>query len=427
MRKKLVLILMFLLSISLIVSPVSATTPAFHTDPATVIGDSTATLNGDLTDLGGLPGILCNFEYGLTTAYGSTTPTDNRTSPGVFSIDMIGLTSGITYHYRAKITYGGASYYGADEAFATTTSGGLASPDTLNISKVYVYKDYVSTGDRLYMIVYKLVYTAGDPPQDVTDFFEITMTSGGVLKAKIRPNMWGYRVVFLYQAFDLNLIAWGAPCVITLKGTTSQYGLTPPESVYTLTAGDWIDDKSNLITNVISVADSIGAFYSVALTDYTAMGKRLSDTLVNLDNTSLSGAELFNIASDGLLREYSSNLYKVSVTYLEKPVDDAHPQTMRTATSIDARWGVGSEAKLDDLGSSMLGGISGKNIYLLLWLALMLLAASFFAGQSPTLSGAVAAIVGVVGAYMGADLWIILGIAGMLLAFMSVFDYFKNT
>lgn len=418
---------MMILSSVLLISPVSATTPTFHTDAATVIGESTATLNGDLTDLGGLPGILCNFEYGLTTAYGSTTPTENRTSTGVFSIDMLGLTSGVTYHYRAKITYGGASYYGTDEAFATTTSGGLASPDTLNISKVYVYRDYVTTGDRLYMIVYKLVYTAGDPPQDVTDFFEIVMTSSGVIKAKIRPKMWGYRAVFLYQAFDLNLIAWGAPCVITLKGTTSQYGVTPPESVYTLAAGDWIDSKAELPANVISAADSIGSFYSVALTDYTAMGKRLSDTLVALDNTSLSGAELFSIASDGLLREETPNLYKVSVSYLDKPVDDAHPQTMRTFTSIDARWGAGAEAKLDSLGSSMMGGISGKNIYLLFWLALMLLAASFFAGQSPTLSGAIAAIVGVVGAYMGADLWIILGISGMLLAFMSVFDYFKNT
>lgn len=428
--KRITIFLISLLTVfsSLLISPTSAANPAFHTDVATSLGETTATLNGDLTDMGGNGYILCNFEYGTTISYGSTTIADNKTGTGAFASNMTGLSSGVLYHYRAKIVYGSTTAYGADETFSTTSSGGLASPDILDIVSVQVYKDYKVPGDRMFVIVYKLIFSPDvDPEQDIQDYFVIKIKSSGIVKAQSRPLMWGYRVLGIYQN-PITPIDWqSASCTVTLEGTQSKYGVIPPSTVYTLSSGDWIgSDKNDLISYVLSTAESIGLYYSVALTSYTSLGKKLSDTSVLLSNTWISGSELFINGISGL-KMFCPSLFVVTVTTILKPVDDPHPQTMRTFTSIDARWGAGAEAKLNDLGTTMGGGIAGKDIYLLFWLALMLLAAASFAGASPSLGGAVAAIVGVSGAYMGADLWIILGISGMLLSFFVVFDYFKNT
>lgn len=89
------------------------------TGTGTATSSATATLNGTLTGLGANPSALVYFQYGLTTAYGSTTTTQSMTAVGAFSANITGLSPSTTYHFRANAT--GAATPGADAYFTTPT------------------------------------------------------------------------------------------------------------------------------------------------------------------------------------------------------------------------------------------------------------------------------------------------------------------
>jgi FG-GAP-like repeat len=72
------------------------------------------------------------FQYGTTTAYGSSTPeVDAGLGTGSVSesATVTGLQPGTTYHYRLVATNGSGTTYGGDQAFTT------AAPPSLSISK----------------------------------------------------------------------------------------------------------------------------------------------------------------------------------------------------------------------------------------------------------------------------------------------------
>ena len=100
------------------------TPPSVTTDPATLVEDTTATLNGTLDDDGG-EACDCGFQYGESIAYGSTTPTQSRTTGQTFAQAISGLDPNKTYHFRAFGTNSEGTSYGADRTF--TTLAGLAT------------------------------------------------------------------------------------------------------------------------------------------------------------------------------------------------------------------------------------------------------------------------------------------------------------
>ncbi len=93
--------------------------PSVITKQATNVTSSTATLNGELTDLGGVGSCQVWFEYGTTTSYGSATPAINATSD--FSINISNLQPGKTYHFRAVAKNKAGITYGNDMIFTTST------------------------------------------------------------------------------------------------------------------------------------------------------------------------------------------------------------------------------------------------------------------------------------------------------------------
>ncbi|KKM20080.1 hypothetical protein LCGC14_1649120 [marine sediment metagenome] len=88
------------------------------TDPASGVGMVLADLNGTLDDDGG-EACDCGFEWGLTTAYGNTTPTQSRTTGQTFSQAISGLDPDTTYHFRALSTNSAGTSNGADRTFTT--------------------------------------------------------------------------------------------------------------------------------------------------------------------------------------------------------------------------------------------------------------------------------------------------------------------
>jgi len=103
-----------------------STAPTASTGAASAITATTATLNATVNPRN--QPTTYRFEYGPSTAYGSTTsaetltPTDN-TSHAVSS-PVAGLTEGATYHYRVIATNATGSTSGADRTFTT----GAAAP-----------------------------------------------------------------------------------------------------------------------------------------------------------------------------------------------------------------------------------------------------------------------------------------------------------
>ena len=92
--------------------------PQVTTDPASDIVTANSTLHGTLDYDGGFP-CQCGFEWGLTVAYGNTTPTESKTTGQSFSQVIGGLLPGTVYHFRAVATNIFGTSYGADREFKT--------------------------------------------------------------------------------------------------------------------------------------------------------------------------------------------------------------------------------------------------------------------------------------------------------------------
>jgi len=100
----------------------AAPPPDATTQAATGIGESVATLNGLVDPNGTLTDY--QFEYGLTTAYGSKAPlvpasAGSGSVPVPVQASLSGLQGGRTYHYRLVAIRGALRVEGLDQTFAT--------------------------------------------------------------------------------------------------------------------------------------------------------------------------------------------------------------------------------------------------------------------------------------------------------------------
>lgn len=95
---------------------------AVASSPATSVTSSSATLNGSITPNGSPT--TYEFEYGTTSAYGTTIPSTpvsagKGTTAVLVSLSLGGLEPGTTYHYQLVGNSLGATISGGDETFRT--------------------------------------------------------------------------------------------------------------------------------------------------------------------------------------------------------------------------------------------------------------------------------------------------------------------
>jgi peptidoglycan hydrolase-like protein with peptidoglycan-binding domain len=101
--------------------------PSVTTDPASSIDQTSATLNGTITDIGTTSPTVRGFVYGADATYGATTTdSDGPFSTGSFAAALSGLTCGSTYHFAAYASSTNGIAYGSDQSFAMSacSSGG---------------------------------------------------------------------------------------------------------------------------------------------------------------------------------------------------------------------------------------------------------------------------------------------------------------
>jgi hypothetical protein len=96
--------------------------PTVTTNAATNILKNSATLNGNLGNMGGDTHCKVWFQYGLTASYGTDTAKQDKTSTGLFFADIIGLTPDTTYHFRAVANNTAGRTNGTDLTFKTAAA-----------------------------------------------------------------------------------------------------------------------------------------------------------------------------------------------------------------------------------------------------------------------------------------------------------------
>jgi hypothetical protein len=102
--------------------------PTVSTKAATGVSTDSATLNGNLDDLGNYSSGNVSFQYATHVYYinnGNTydneTTTQTMDTIGPFSEILSSLTLGTVYHFRAK-AIGDSTVYGSDMEFTTKTT-----------------------------------------------------------------------------------------------------------------------------------------------------------------------------------------------------------------------------------------------------------------------------------------------------------------
>ena len=96
--------------------------PVVETTTAAPVGQNTATLNGTV-NAGSQTLSACRFEYGTTTAYGSSAPCSTLPAPGQGTVPVSASVSGLlansVYHFRVLATSEAGTSYGTDQQFST--------------------------------------------------------------------------------------------------------------------------------------------------------------------------------------------------------------------------------------------------------------------------------------------------------------------
>jgi len=118
--------------------------PVVLTLPASDIGTSTATLNGNLTSLGTASNVEVSFQWASEsyyTTHGNTYENSladgTKSSIGTFVANLTGLTQGTTYHFRAKAVSNGEAH-GADMTFTTKRTTPPGPPPYVVVSLISI-------------------------------------------------------------------------------------------------------------------------------------------------------------------------------------------------------------------------------------------------------------------------------------------------
>ncbi len=122
--------------------------PIVTTNPATSVTPTSATLNGTVNPNG--YATTAQFEYGLTTAYGSTASItlspDNGTTTQNVSAPVTGFQLGQTYHFRLTAANSQGADAGSDSKFLTTSPQSITTLESfLNPATYHQSVTFVAT------------------------------------------------------------------------------------------------------------------------------------------------------------------------------------------------------------------------------------------------------------------------------------------
>jgi hypothetical protein len=164
---------------------VSVHVPIVATGAMARVGRVGATFAGSVDTAGAAT--TYSFEYGRTTAYGTTTPdrpVGGATGPASVMSIVTGLRAGTTYHYRLVATNGGGSITGFDATFKTKPKAALKR---LSLS-VTPHRD--ASAPYRFTFRGKLKLPAGLPPaQGCSGLISIAIRNGAKTLTTLRAGV----------------------------------------------------------------------------------------------------------------------------------------------------------------------------------------------------------------------------------------------
>jgi phosphodiesterase/alkaline phosphatase D-like protein len=270
--------------------------PSAATNPATGVGASFATLNGTVNANNFTTTVT--FEYGTTTAYGTTATADQSPVIGTdntpVSKTITGLLPNTTYHYRVKAQGFGTSF-GEDMTFttgsgpsATTNAAASVSPteatlngtvNANNVSTTVTFEYGLNTG-------YGKVVTADQSP--VTGSTDTAVSSP--LTSLIPNTTYHYRVV----ATNANDTVYGADMTFTTGGLAPTATTDAASAVSTTgaTLNGTVNAKndSTTVTFQYGLDTSYGSTVSAVQSPVTGS----SNTAVSAVLTGLTGSTTYH-------------------------------------------------------------------------------------------------------------------------------------
>lgn len=112
------------------------TAPTVATVAASSITSTGGQLNSSVTVINPSTDITSYFfQYGLSTSYGSSSPSTSIGASGSYSSSISGLTAGTLYHFRAAAYNQYGTNYGNDLTFSTTAGSNPSVPVIQSISR----------------------------------------------------------------------------------------------------------------------------------------------------------------------------------------------------------------------------------------------------------------------------------------------------
>ena len=235
----------------------STCAPAVVTGIATVIGLTNATLTGVANPTGSAT--TGYFEYGLTTAYGGTTPVQTLGSGVAFVLigggAITGLSCNTAYHYRAVATNAFGIIPGADSPFTTPPcvpsafKGFVYSLNTLTIGSNYIHASGVG------------------PTGTLTQLPGFPLPTGGLGTTNTISEQITYDAVNgrLYAIND------GSDTLSAYAVNRATGALTPlPFSPIPLGSGQWYSVRVHPSGSPVTVGDGAGRVASFVVTPTTA-------------------------------------------------------------------------------------------------------------------------------------------------------------
>jgi phosphodiesterase/alkaline phosphatase D-like protein len=108
--------------------------PTVATNDSSSVTTISATLNGNLSALGGASSVSISFQWGTSPGvYGNETTPEVKNATGAFQFNLSGLSGGTTYYYRAKAAGDGTSY-GMERSLTTAAFPVVTTADASAVS-----------------------------------------------------------------------------------------------------------------------------------------------------------------------------------------------------------------------------------------------------------------------------------------------------
>ncbi|MEI7897529.1 MAG: T9SS type A sorting domain-containing protein [bacterium] len=307
--------------------------PAVQTLPASSITPATATLNGSV--IANYNAAAISFEYGLTTAYGTTVPGIPASANGGGSnstlANITGLTLNTTYHFRVNATNSSGTTNGADLNFVTgcpipTAAGTITGPANVCVGGTgYVYTvpsiTYATTYN--WTVPAGAIITAGSNTNSITVSFPAGASSGNVSvygSSVCGSGSGSPTLAVTVNPLPVPTITGPASVCVNSSGNvyTTQAGMTG--YAWTVSAGGTINGGAT--TNSITVTwatagpNTVTATYTNAVGCNPATPASFAVTVVPFPSPTITGPAVVcaNAANIVYTTEAGMTLYNWSVS-----------------------------------------------------------------------------------------------------------------